>query len=68
MKRNITKLCFWISGVLFIVFLMKTALDYMAYSSSLNSAPFWVWIMMNALYFLLPSVIALICGLVFKRK
>lgn len=68
MKRNKTKLCFWISGVLFVVFLMKTALDYMAYSSSLNSAPFWVWIMMNALYFLLPSVIALICGLLFKRK
>ena len=42
---------------LLAVFVVKTALDYPAYLKSFTSAPFSVWVMMNAIYFVLPALI-----------
>ena len=68
MKKIKAKTWFLISIGLAVVFLVKTAMDYGVYSNTLNSAPFEVWILVNALYFLLPALIALIIGLVRKKK
>lgn len=67
-KINISKLCFILSAVLAAFFPINTVIDYIRYNNSLNSAPFYLWIWVNALCFLLPAAIALIVGLILKKK
>jgi len=43
-------------------------IDYSRYNRTLNSAPFYIWIVVNAIYFLLPSVIAFMIGVALKKK
>lgn len=67
-KINITKMCNVISIILLVCFIVKTIIDYTQYSSTLNSAPFYVWVIANALYFVLPAIIVFIVGLIIKIK
>ena len=62
------KLWFILSAVLAAVYVVKIPLDYHVYSTTLNSAPFWVWLLVNAVYFLVPALIALIIGWILGRK
>ena len=68
MKRNKAKVCFLLSAVLACIFVVKNPLDYLVYSNTLNSAPFWVTILVNAVYFLFPALVSLILGCVFRRR
>jgi hypothetical protein len=67
-KLNGAKICYGLSVLLFIGFIINTIFDYGRYNSTLNSAPFYVWIIANAIYFIVPSIIALIVGFVIKKK
>ena len=67
-KAAITKLCYIVSIVLVIFFFIKSVVDYSAYTTTLNSAPFYVWIAVNALYFLVPAVIVFSVGFIIKKK
>ena len=67
-KTTIVTVCNIISILLLISFVGKTILDYSVYTSTLNSAPFHVWILANGIYFLLPAAIAFAAGAVLKRK
>lgn len=67
-KLNITRMCNAISIILLIGFIAKTMIDYTQYANTFNSAPFHVWIMANALYFILPAVIVFAVGIVCKIK
>lgn len=67
MKWNRSKKCLLLSAVLAGIFIVKNPLDYLVYSSTLNSAPFWVTVLVNAVYFLFPSAILLTVGLVLGR-
>lgn len=67
-KLYITKMCNAISIVLLIGFTAKTIIDYTQYASTFGSAPFSVWIMANALYFIFPAVILFTVGIVCKIK
>ena len=62
------KVCGILSGILLLCFGIKTAIDYAQYTTTLNSAPFSVWVLVNGLYFIVPAVILLVIGLVYKRK
>lgn len=66
MNNRISKWCNIISLVLIVCFIIKTIFDYGKYSSTLNSAPFYLWILVNALYFLLPALILFIVGIIKK--
>ena len=66
MKKH--HICYLISGILALAFIVKTAIDYGVYTTTLNSAPFYVWILINGLYFLVPALIPLVIGLVWQRK
>lgn len=66
-KKNIAKVCNAISIILLICFVVKTIIDYTQYSSTLNSAPFYVWILVNALYFVIPAIILFIVGVIIKN-
>lgn len=68
MNDKISKWCNVISLVLIVGFIIKTIFDYGKYSSTLNSAPFYLWILVNALYFLLPALIIFVAGIIKKGK
>ena len=67
-KINGTKLCYGLSILLVISFIVRTITDYLRYNSTINSAPFYLWIIVNAICFIVPAIIALIVGLVIKKK
>ena len=67
-KLNIPKLCYIISTLLLIGFVINTILDYSRYNSTLNSAPFYLWVLVNMLCFIVPAIIVFIVGLVIKKK
>ena len=67
-KLNGAKVCYGLSVILFVGFIINTIIDYGRYNSTLNSAPFYIWIIVNAICFIVPSIIALIVGFVIKKK
>ena len=67
-KLNWIKICYGLSVLLVIGFIINTIIDYSRYNSTLNSAPFHLWIIVNAICFIVPAIIALIVGLVIKKK
>lgn len=67
-KKYVIKACYWLSFVLAVIFIIKNILDYRQYDSMLNSAPFYLWIVVNALYFLLPALILRVAALVIKKR
>ena len=60
--------CYALSALLFLGFIVNTLIDYIRYDSTQNSAPFYTWIAVNALCFLVPALMALIIGTVLKKK
>jgi len=67
-KFNFTNLFNILSTILVVCFLVKTIIDYTQYSSITNSAPFYAWILVNALYFIVPSIVLFIVGIAFKNR
>lgn len=68
MKKKIPMICNLVSIVLLIVFIIKSIVDYNQYSTTLNSAPFYVWILVNALYFIIPAIVMSVIGFIMKKK
>lgn len=66
--KNEVKILYIISIGLFFAFFVKTYIDYTNYNSIINSAPFSVWVMVNTIYFIVPSVILLIMGYFINKK
>ena len=62
------KMCYGLSGLLLLGFAVNTAIDYSRYNSTLNSAPFSVWVLVNAICFVVPAAIVLAVGLVLRKK
>ena len=67
-KINGAKFCWILSILLCIGFFVQTSIDYMQYDSMLNSAPFSVWIFVNAICFLLPAGISWFIGIFLKKR
>lgn len=68
MKNNkIALVCNIISICLVVGFVVKTVINYFQYSPLTNSAPFYAWIIINAIYFLLPALIVFVIGVIVKR-
>lgn len=67
-KINGVNLCYTLSILLFLGFIIKTIIDYSQYNSTLNSAPFYIWIIANAIYLVVPSIVVLVVGLAIKNK
>ena len=68
MKKKIPMICILVSLVLVIVFVIKSIADYNQYSTTLNSAPFSVWILVNALYLIIPAIVMFVIGFIMKKK
>lgn len=67
-KHKILKWCNIVSVILIVCFIVKTIFDYKNYSTTLNSAPFSIWILVNAIYFVVPALIVFLVGIVLKKR
>lgn len=67
-KDKLIKICRIISIICILAFVVKTIKDYRYYQSTLNSAPFEVWVLVNTIELILPAIICLIVGMVLKHK
>ncbi len=68
MKKKVPMICNIVSVVLVIAFIVKNVVDYSKYTSTLNSAPFYVWILANALYIIIPAIILFAVGAIIKKN
>ncbi len=68
MKKKVPMICNIVSVVLVIAFIVKNVVDYSKYTSTLNSAPFYVWILANALYLIIPAIILFAVGAIIKKN
>lgn len=63
------KFCSIASLLLLLCFFLKLARDWYVYNTTLNSAPFYLWVLVDAVYFLLPAACIFLAGkLVRARK
>ncbi len=67
-KENTYRICNFISITLTVIFAVKSGIDYLQYSSIHNSAPFYLWILVNALYFIIPAIIIFIIGNIIRKR
>lgn len=66
-KKIISTVFFAVSGTLLAGFAAKTGADYVRYTRSINSAPFILWIAVNALCFITPAVIVTSAAMYIRR-
>ena len=62
------KLLYGASLLMVLGFFIHVAVDYRQYVNSFTSAPFWVWILVDALLWLIPAAIAAVAGYVAKKR
>ncbi len=67
-QKLIYKLLYVISIIFAAAFCVLVAFDAYKYSTTLNSAPFYVFVYARAIVFLLPSLITFIIGKVLHKK
>ena len=67
-KLNGAKICYGLSVLLFVGFIINTIIDYARYNSTLNSAPFYLQIIVNAICFIIPAIIVFVVGIVINKK
>ena len=69
MKSKIShKFCYALSFLLAVGFVIALVRDFIVYHSTLNSAPFSLWIAIDCIYFLLPAGILFSIGLILKKR
>ena len=61
-KGKIIKVCNIVAFILTLSFLLKLVRDWFVYSTTLNSAPFYLWVMVDAAYYLLPAACIFLVG------
>ena len=62
------KLLYGASVLMVIGFVINLIVDYQRYQYSFTSAPFWLWIAVDAMLWLIPAAIAAIAGFVARKK
>lgn len=66
-RKIIKKICNILSIILLIVFIIKSFINYLQYDSMFNSAPFYLWIIINAIFILTPALIIYFIGLIIGK-
>lgn len=67
-KKIISLLLFFIALILILLFIMLLNLDWVTYYSNGYSSPFYLFVIVRSLEFLLPAVILIIIGVVLWLK
>lgn len=66
MKAKLSKIFSILSVILFIVYIIMILYDYMSYNKSDNSAPFYAFVLVRTIEFLMPSLISFVLSKVIK--
>ena len=61
-QAKIIKICNIVAFILTLSFLLKLVRDWFVYSTTLNSAPFYLWVKVDAAYYLLPAACIFLVG------
>lgn len=67
-KENIVKFLYFISIILIIGFGIRVGADYLKYNTINHSAPFYAFVIVRMIEFILPSVIVFIIARMIKNK
>ena len=67
-KANIYKFLYVITVLLVLGFAIHTIVDACRYDSMLTSFPFYAFIIVHAVEYLVPALIVFIAGLICKKK
>lgn len=67
-KESLYKFLYLISVLFIVAFVIRLAADYLKYDSSLNSTPFYVYVIARGIEYLLPGIIVFLAGTIAKKK
>ena len=67
-KKKISLICGWAAAICTVCFLLNMIRDAIVYDSTLNSAPFSLWVLVDAILLLLPALGFLAAHFYFKKK
>ena len=67
-KRKWYPLCYAACALAAAGFGVKVARDWHIYTTTLNSAPVYLWIIVDGIYFLIPSLLCLMLGRWLQKK
>lgn len=67
-KENIYKLLYIVGIFLIVGFVIRLGIDYFKYDNFNNSAPFYIYILIRSVEFIVPSIIIFIIGKVMQIK
>ena len=67
-KVKANHLLYGAAGLMVLGFGIHTLVDYCRYDAMLNSAPFRLWIYVNAAVWLIPAMLAFLAGLIANKK
>ena len=62
------RICHWFGIMLVILFAADVIRDYIVYTTTLNSAPFYIWVAVDAVCFLLPAGICFAVGKLLEKR
>ncbi len=55
------------SALMVVGFVVNVIIDYHRYSTTLNSAPFWIWLLVDGLVWLIPAFLAFLAGIIVSK-
>lgn len=67
-KENIYKFLYIVDIFLIVGFVIRLGIDYFKYDNFNNSAPFYIYILIRSVEFIVPSIIVFIIGKVMQIK
>ena len=69
-KKTIIKLVNITSILLLLCFVISIVTGYLRYYSydTLNSAPFSVWVLVDAIYFFVPALLLFVVGMILRKR
>lgn len=66
--KNICKFLYTICTILIIGFIIRITVDYFKYNNVNNSAPFYLYIIIRTIEFIIPSIILFITSKIIKNN
>ena len=66
-KNKIIKICNTVAFIFALSFLLQLVRDWNVYNTTLNSAPFRLWVLTDAVLYLMPAVFAFLIGRIVKQ-
>ena len=67
-KKKLIKICNTIAFIFALSFVLRLIRDWSVYNTTLNSAPFYLWVLADAVQYLMPAAFAFLIGRIVKLQ